>query len=898
MLHGRHEEAGTLDAILAAAVRGDGAALVIRGPAGIGKSALLDHAERSASGMRVLRTAGIETESELPHAGVHALLGRQVERVAALLAPQARALGTAMGMGEVAGTPETEMAGGPEISERSFLVGLAVLTLLSEAAEEQPLLCLVDDAQFLDSASVDALLFTARRLSAERVAFLFAVREPHAPVSATPGLREMRLTGLNPVAASAVLDGAAPNLSGADRASVLDEAEGNPLALHVLSRYRSGTDHAPELLDQRLQKTFTRAVASLPERTRRLLTVAAAEQTGRLYTVLGAAESLGLDAADLRPAEEQDLVLASDGRIAFRHPLIRSAARWAAPLGDWVAAHRAIAEALPASEPDRRAWHLAAAASGPDEDVARLLDRTAERARGSGGVSAAAPAYLRAAELSADGARRLRRTVLAARAEADSGGLGRAAGLVDRLGPVEDPKVAVEVAWIRALINNGLGRPEVAADLLLDAADTAPVSRVAELLRFALRMAWSDSDFARVRLIGDKAMGLAEAEHIQWLAHAVLAVSRTREGAVARIPPEVEAGLVGAQDPRDRLLLARLRLALGDFRAARRLALRLERECREHGAVSILPEVLMVLARCLHARGRYADAESTAHEGITAAEGTGQWQPRLELSALLAEIAAMKGDAERCARLAKEPLEHAVVPSQGQAVGALALLDLGLGHYEAALGRMERLLWVQGTEGGALGSVPLMVEAAVRLGERERGERAAALLEPWLRSEGHGLRAMALQCRALLRDDEDLYRAAQAEGPAGFLNAHATLLYGEWLRRSRRHADARTQLRTALEGFDRIGAAPWVERARGELRASGETRGADVHAPAPAARLTPQELQVVRLAAAGLTNREIGARLFLSPRTVGHHLYGAYPKLGVSSRRELAAHVTPGSTLW
>lgn len=885
MLRGRREEIGTIDGALAAAKGGESAVLVIRGAAGIGKSALLDYAQGGAAGMRVWRTAAVETENELPYAGLQALLssgGDGVPSLSSLPDAQARALGSALGLKESSPTPDA--------AARAFLVGLGALTLLSEAAGDEPLLCLVDDAQWLDSASASALLIAARRLSVERVALVLAIREPHAPILPTPGLPELRLTGLDPVSAEAVLDVVDGRLSNVVRARLIDEAQGNPLALRVLAGDTpgGGSGAATRGVDDRILATFARRIQELPARTRSFLTAVAVEETGRRATVLAAGKHLGLDITDLRAAEARDLVRARDEVITFGHPLIRAAARDTATLGERIDAHRAVAASLPTADRDRHAWHLAAATTGDDEDVAALMEECAERARDSGGLSAVAAAYLRAAELSPKETDRVRRTVAAARAETDAGRLDRGSDLLDSLGVVEDSHIAVEVAWIGGLLNNGLGRPGVAADLLLDAVETAPTSVRAELLRFALRMVWADSDFERVRLIGTKAVGLPEEDQLCWLVDAVLAVSRVEEARIPEMGAEVVAHLANARDPRDRLLLARLYLALGEFTAARRIAQRLERECRDLGAIAVLPDVLVVLARCDFAQGRLTDVQALAHEGIVLADESCQWQARLEHCAILAELAAMEGDEERCERLAARVLEVDVVPSHGQSVGALTLLDLGLGRYAAALDRMEQLLTASARGGGALGSVPLMVEAAVRLGEPHRGIGPATLLDPWLHSPGHGLHALALRCGALLGEDEELYRAAQAADTGGFTWAHTTLLYGEWLRRCRRHAEARTQLRSALEEFDRTGMTPWAARARRELRASGETRGVDATAPDPTERLTPQELQVVRLAAGGLTNREIGAQLFLSPRTVGHHLYRAYPKLGVTSRRQLA----------
>ncbi|MFI6506654.1 AAA family ATPase [Streptosporangium sp. NPDC050855] len=902
MFHGRTDELAVIDRLLADARGRRSGALVVRGEAGIGKSALLDHAAAEAGDMRVLRGVGIESESELPFAGLHLLLRGVADHVDALPDRQARALRGALGMAPVSGGDR-------------FLTGLAVLTLLADLAEDRPLLCLVDDAHWLDHASAEVLLFAARRLGAEGIALVFAARDLHAPAFPAPGLAEMRLSGLDGATAADLLAGHAADLPRHVREQILREARGNPLALLELSAaqregqlpaypYNLGTlpTHS------RIQQTFTDRIATLPERTRTLLLVAAADDTGDPAVVLGAAARLGADVEDLEPAEHRRLLLFTEDRLVFRHPLIRAAAYRGATLSRRIAVHRALADTLEAhADADRRAWHLAAASTRPDEEVAAALERSAEHARARGGYAAIAAAYERAASLSPDRHGRGRRLAAAARAAVDAGQLDRAVALADQAVPhALDPTTAAEVARVRATVAGERGQPKVAHEILAEAVlSTAghDPDTTAAMLFDAVEAAWFAGDLAAVTGVVERARALGHAPDDR-----VRALVRVAAGLTGLAADEVGDGLPALRELigltaggphragfRERARVTWWHLMLGEHVAAHDLAVALVRDCRTEGAIGVLPRALALLARAQMPQGRYRDALASGTEGLRIAHDTGQSDHEGYHAVVLAQIAAVEGDQERCADLVKEVLARGTGANPVWAACALSLLDLGLGRHEAALHRLE------GVTAGpnrldTLSSLPDLVEAAARLGLPGRAAESCRRYRGWAEQSGQPWAgAVALRCRALLADDEEEAGAYYARavrlhrtGERPFDRARTELLYGEWLRRSRRRSDARPPLRSALEIFERLGAAPWAARARTELRASGESLAARDRGTGPLSRLSPQEFQVVRLAAAGLSNRDIGAQLFLSPRTVGHHLYNAYPKLGVATRGELA----------
>ncbi|GAA1076095.1 AAA family ATPase [Kitasatospora arboriphila] len=887
MLYGRAGEQAQVRALLAAARGGRSGALVLRGEAGIGKTALLDAAARDAGDFRIVRAAGIEYEAELPFAGLHLLLAPALDRLDALPGPLRRALQGAFGLADT--SPGDRL-----------LLGLAAQHLLAELAAEQPLLCLVDDAQWLDSASAEALLVAARRLREEGVVLLFAARDGEGTFPAG-GLPELRPAPLGPADAERLLPAA---LDPAVRRRVLAEAHGNPLALTELPA-ALGTDTAggPLPLPGRLRLAFHGRLTRLPAATQTLLLVAATEETGDAATVLTAAAALGAGPADLPPAEQDGLVRADDTRIAFHHPLLRNAVLQRAPLDQRIAVHRALAGAL---DGDRRTWHLALAATGPDAALADALEEAAHRAEARGGHAGAAAAYERAARLTADHDGRTRRLVLAAEAAADAGETDRAEQLAVRArSRTADPLALALIDHLRATAAFLRGDHPAAFRLLLDAAagDLA-APHAARMLFQACHAAWYLGE-AELAAFADRlaALDLPPEDPAAPIADYLLAGTLPLLGRPAQAPPDAAVAVdrarrAGADVVRDFTQLSGITLVLGRDEETHRVTADLIDEARRAGAVGALPALLFFHAEAQLFHGRHRDAEITADEGLTLARDTGQHQWTSQLAALLALLAALAGDAGRCTARVAEALEGggpARPAGRAWTQWAFGLLDLGEGRAAEALDRLAELTGgpqrhhVSGTR-----AVPDLVEAAVRLGRPERAEEPYRRFARWVEAcDRPWARALLLRCQALLGPEElaesaylaalDLHRTAERP----FEQARTALLYGEWLRRARRRTDARPQLRAALEAFDLLGARPWAERARTELTATGVGAPA-APAAGPLAALTPQELQIVRLAAQGLTNRDIAAQLFLSPRTVGHHLYKAYPKLGVTSRQDLA----------
>ncbi|NUW35811.1 AAA family ATPase [Nonomuraea sp. SMC257] len=894
MLVGREREQAEIAALVARAAAGRSGSLILRGEPGIGKSALLEHAARSARDVRPLRGTGIETEAELPFAALHLLLRPALDRIGRLPAPQARALEGAFGL---AAAPEDR-----------FLIGLAALSLLTELAEDGPLLCLIDDAQWMDRPSAEALLFAARRLHSEGIALLFAAREAFP----AHGLPELRLEGLDRQAAGDLLRERTPGLGPAVRDRILAASGGNPLALIELPRMSDASQHTQEglPLPRRIQEAYEARIAVLPPGTQTMLLVAALDDAGDLDVVLRAAGTLELDAAALGPAERAGFVSAAGGRLTFGHPLMRTAAARRAAYDERLAAHRALAAALDdEQDADRRAWHLAAAVTGRDEPIAAALEQAAGRARERAGHAAAAAALERAARLTPGLAERARRLALAAEAAADAGDLEHAQVLAEQARRIgDDPLTAARLAGLRGRIAFDRGAVHDAHRILLDgAASIAELDHkgAALLLLDAVRNAWYLSDPAAVAESAARlaALPLTPQDGLDGFVGAARAMADFLAGDLDRaLPPFRELIAVAAAIPSG---LAALRISIcslagisGDFDNGLAIAHSVIEECRAGGVIGLLPLGQAVLAIHQMYLGRFRDAVTTATEGRRLAGDIGQTHRIAHFESVMAMVAAVEGREQDCRELAERTIAHVsthpVATIVGWAEWALGLLDLGQGRFELALERFEAA-----ARGPLRHQImpfyfaPDQIEAAVRLGLPDRAAQPLARFASWATAAGHPwARAVLHRCRALLAPDDEAEghweRAARAHAEANrpFERARTDLLHGEWLRRARRKSESRTRLRAALETFERAGANPWAERARAELRAAGETvtRGA----PDLAASLSPQELQVVRLAATGITNREIAAQLFLSPKTVSHHLYRAFPKLGVTTRTELA----------
>jgi DNA-binding CsgD family transcriptional regulator len=906
MLHGRGRECARVDQLLAEARGGHSGVLVLRGEAGIGKSALLAYAADRAEGMRVLRGVGVESESEFPFAAVHQLLHPARRYVEGLPPPQRAALDGVFGAGGDAGTDR-------------FLVSIAVLGLLAEVAEEQPLVCLVDDAQWLDGASADALTFAARRLEAEGIVLLFAARDDDVRSFAAPGLPALRLLGLDDESAQALLPTAtAPQI----RDRLIATAGGNPLGLLELPASLSaaqlaGTEPLPDPLPGAVE-VFGERVRRQPADTRTMLLVAAAEETGDLGVVLRAARALGVDAGALDHAEAGGLVRVEDAVVTFRHPLVRSAVYDGATWGRRQAVRRALAAVLDGdADGDRRAWHLAAAATGPDEEVAAGLERSARRARDRGGHAAAASAGERAADLTPDENSRARRLVAAAQSAWLAGQAARARVLLDRaVVPPGDPPLRAEADHLRGYIELLTGTPADAFAVLTagsDLAAPAVPARAALMLADAGQIAWMTGDVhglshAAARLASLPSPGGAGTV----VARIVVALDTFLHGDTARAATLVRDGvrlaeaLAAEQDePRALRLAGASAMFVGDDRHALALFTRAAAQARARGDLDGLPGTLAPLASLEAWTGRYSAAAATAAEGLRLAQETGQENPAAHLRGVLAWLAAVQGRTDECRAAAEVAMRRAtdrrLGPPAGIATWALGLSELGQGRPEAAFEHFAALAAAGPGEGHpivTLFAAADTVDAAVRVGREDHARTALATLEGWAESTGSVWgHALAARCHGLLAvagKSEGYFAEALAlhsRGGRPFDTARTELAYGQALRRQRRRADARSHLRAAHDGFARLGADPWAELSRVELRATGErARRRD---PGTLTQLTPQELQVVRLVTEGATTREVAAQLFLSPRTVDYHLHKVFTKLGIASRAELPRLTSP-----
>ena len=906
MLYGRDAELAQVDGLLAGARNGRSGVLVIRGEAGIGKSALLEHAAAQYGripGARVLRAVGIESELELPFAVLHLLLRPAIELIPALPPPQALAISSAFGL---------TRAGDHD----PFLIGLAVLTLLSDLAEDGPVLCLVDDAQWVDEASARALTFAARRLDAEPVVALFAARDdPHDFHAA--GLPELRLDGLDRSAASALLPDTP--LAAAVRDRILDEAAGNPLALLELPTAVTAEPHfdqpGPLALrvgagtpPGRVQATYERKIQQLPEAVRALLLVAAAEDRGDLAVILRAARAFGAYLSDLDPAERAGLITLDAGVLLFRHPLVRAAAYRCGTAVQRLAAHRALASTLDRSDAaDRRAWHLATATTEPDETVAAELAHCAERARHRAGYAAVAAAYERAAELTPDPASRAARLAAAAHAAAEAGRLGRAEALGAAAGAaIEDPVTRAGLARLRAWAEFEHGSARVAGRIYLEGAalagDQTPEVAVPMLVDAALA-SWRYVRDPQLltRAVEELPVDLPPESPLAPLVLVLRGLDRLRADDVATAVPLLRRAVADLHrtdpDVPQALMAGLICVSTADYATLEELATLVVDRCRRDGMIGRLAVALRLLAVARFAgRARYDDGAAMLDEALRLASDTGEHRTLNQIECGQAVVAAVTGDEDRCRRLGERGIAIATAHDDTVAAAiagwALGLLELGFGRYDDALIRLE-------TVNPRGHSFPVqvaadLIEAAARAGQPARAGDAPAQLAEWAVATGEPwIRAASLRSRALLSSDAEAERhyaaAAElaAESAQPFEQGRSELLYGEWLRRERRRGDARIRLHSAVELFDRAGAVPWAARARVELRATGETLGPDRPADRQLARLTAQERQVVLRAAAGASNREIAAELFLSHRTVGYHLYKAFPKLGIASRTEL-----------
>ncbi|TFV77525.1 LuxR family transcriptional regulator [Blastococcus sp. CT_GayMR19] len=798
---------------------------------------------------------------------------------------------------------------GPGHGGDRFLVGAGVLSLLAEIAADSGVVCLLDDAQWADPASVDALVFAARRLEAEGVVLVIATRAGGEDAFDAAGLPELVLGGLDLEAAAALVAERAPTAAEEVRRRLVEGTGGNPLALvelpGVLTEAQlAGLESLPDPLPvgAGLQRVFADLAARLPEPTRRLLVLAAADDTGRLDVIARAAAARDLDLADLDPAEASGLIRIVSDRVEFRHPLVRSAVYQDAGFPGRQAAHRGLAAVLDGDEDvDRRAWHLAAGAVGPDEAVADLLESSAQRARTRAGPAAAAAALYRAATLTAVPDRRGRRLVAAAEATWIAGRPARAVQLLDE-GEllIQAPEQRAALRGLRGLIELSGGSPEIAYPLLvaaaLEAGDRPAAVAHLALAGEAASLAGGERAVQLGRLVRQVVPGDAgENQPVIDLLTGVaeLSTGDWQDGAVRL--RRVMSHARGAEDPLMLLRAGQAALLIGDEVAARRFYQRAEAIVRRTGAIGLLATTLNRLAFSYVQSGLLGDAEVTCQEGVRLAGELRQQSATADV--VLALIAAWRGDEETCRRCVRGAETQAEARRLGAvwagAAWALGLLELGLGRPDDAFARLAPVVAGRGLShpGVALWATPDLVEAAARAGHHEEGRAALQRFGAWARRAGTpwGIALARRGAAQLAGGDPVAYEEALEQHEAATRpldEARTRLSYGESLRRRRRRVDARLALRAAAEAFDRAGAAPWADRARAELRATGETLG-----PRQATewdRLTPQELQIARLAVGGASNPEIATQLFLSRKTVEYHLHKVFTKLGVGGRGELA----------
>jgi DNA-binding CsgD family transcriptional regulator len=889
VLRGRDRETGILAEALEHARAGAGGALVVHGEAGVGKTALLEWALERAEGFRVLRTTGAEFEMELAFAGLHALCAPLLSERERLPAPQREALEAAFGL-RSGGAPDPLRA------------GMAVLTLLSDAADGEPVVCVVDDAQWLDRASAQALAFAARRIGSDAVALLFGVREP-AIRSELAALPALAVEGLPDADARALLHSVLhARLDEQVFEQIVAEARGNPLALRELALGAGpgqlAGGFAVSLSERPADNLFHSRLRDLPPDTRLLLLLAAAEPLGDPSLLWRGAEELGLTPAAAAPAEEAGL-LEVGSRVRFHHPLVRSAVYRPASSEDRRRVHAALAAVTDErADPDRRAWHRAHAAAGPDEEVAVELERSAERARARGGMAAAAAFLARAVELTPEHDRRLDRALIAAEARLYAGEPDGARELLQGADPdTLDPFRAAQVERLRGQIAYNVQRGMDAPPLLRRAAQ--------RLDAFDVRM--------------------ARDAHLDALSAAVAVMSSTEEmtaaaGVALSAPPNPEPpqlvdllldglALVLSGDRRQGTALLRealdrspddlpgslpqvitiVCLELWDLEAYVSILSRQIDKARAEGALAALPQTLGPLSAALLLKGRVRAAEAMLDEAeeLAAATGMPTVYPRVHL-------AALRGNAPEARRLFDTVIADAAARGETMLTSytrfAEAMLHNGLGDYTAALAAGRHpTAWAPLAWGLVARE---LVEAAVHSGDRAAAEEAFSVLRERSQAAGTdwglGVEASSAALLAEGADADGLHRTAiehLERGDVGTELARARLLYGEWLRREGRRLDAREQLRAAYERFSAMGAEGFAERALGELRATGER--ARRRSRETVDELTPQELHIARLVGAGATSKEVAAELFLSRRTIDAHLRSIFRKLGISSRRQL-----------
>jgi DNA-binding CsgD family transcriptional regulator len=898
-LVGRDVEAARLEGLIERLPEG-GAALVISGEAGVGKSALLQYARARADalGVRTLSTVGVESEAELAFAGLHQLLYPVLELMEFLPGPQGGALEVAFGI-----------ASGPEPD--AFLVALAAYQLVCDAAEECSLVILADDAHWLDRSTAGVLTFIARRLENEPVALVFSVRTGFATPLGDASLPALQLERLSPSAAAALLDRTAPDLHPVFRARVLAEAAGNPLALVELPRAQGTAESSdgqlgdmPLTITARLERAFGAQLDGLPEGTRGVLLAAALDGRASLEELVGSASLVSgrsLAVSDLDAAVAAELVSIVDGQVRFRHPLVRSAVRQAAPPAQLLETYAALAEVV--ADPERRVWHRAMATVGYDEEVAVALERHAAAARHRGAAMVAAAALERAAALTADPQRRGERLVRAADAAYELGAVDVVRRLLQQAEPLDVGELeAARLAWLQQMISGDVWFERGAANTFVTIARRARDAGDADtalgsLVPIAHRCWWTRCQpRTRKYVVGAaEEMGLPEDDPRLLAVMALADPEATGRSVLVRV------SRIRLHDVADPLAAIHVGIAAekaGDFRLGARFLGRAVDRLREQGRLGLLTQALVHYAWAATNAGDWSAAATAGSEGARLARDTDQPQYGLTGELIAGLAAGLRGNDPDLEEHITGP-ERTLRAMNGGPLLAPAHLArcasaLGEGRYEEAF----RQLWPVFDEADPAfhrfmrwPAVLDLVEAAAHSDHLEQAGAVMAELEAIAARSGPPLLLTLLSCaRPLLATDEAahaLFQAALSRGGSdyAFPRARTLLSFGTLLRRQRRGIESRAPLREAIELFDVLGATRWSDRARHELRATGEVLGP--RRPDARDQLTAQELQIAELAAAGLSNREIGERLFLSHRTIGSHLYRIFPKLGITSRTQL-----------
>jgi len=905
MLLGRDHEQQALARLLEDARTGSSGVLAIVGDAGIGKSALLAYAEEQTAGMNVLRARGVQSEAHIPFAGLFELLRPALAWISQIPTPQAEAL-------------ESALALRPASVSGRFAVGAATLSLLAAYSEKAPVAVLVDDAHWLDGSSADALLFAFRRLVADPVAVVLAVREGEPSLLDGADLPTLRLQGLDRTSAAELLKHQGDEPLSQELAERLHrETGGNPLALLELGAERQRLadlpPDAPLAASTSVARVYLQRVKALPGRTRDALVLAAAVDGGEVPVLARAAPMLGLDLSDLVPAEAAGLITVQDSRVEFRHPLARSAIYGDAPADRRRALHRALASALPDTEADRRAWHLALASFGPDDAASSALEQAGQRAYQRGAYEVSSRAFERAALLAREEGRPGRLMYAAADAAWIGGRAERAVALLDQAGRhAPAPELAVAIQHLRGHIAARRGPVTAAQEILLAAAErAAPIDpeRAVVILAEVVAVSWYVGDAATMRRAAERAATLLPSDagpravFFAFLARGMaLIVSGQGEPGAPAIRAAVEVLERSDELRHDPGMLpwtAVGALYLRETKAGRALADRAQAEARRTSAVGVLPSLLSLVALDESATDRWPEAQAGFHEAISLARESGQITDLGNALARLALLEARQGRSEQSRLHAEEALRLShdldLGMSEVWANMALGELELTLGRTDAALAQFEEqqaMLRSRGIGDPDLWPAPELVEIYLRLG---RGPEAAKLAEEFTRDASAKAQPWALaraaRCLGLIAAEGEsdphfeTALALHARTPDAFETGRTHLAYGARLRRERQRVRARDQLRTAVDVFDRLGAEPWSEMARAELAATGETaRRRNV---TTLNDLTPQELQIALSLAEGRTTRETATALFLSPKTIEYHLRNVYRKLDIGSRSEL-----------